>query len=189
MGPIKVRFPSVLPLAKFRHTEVRVFTNVNSFIQLWLTSTQFGESKQNCCKTFIYLLTTCSFIDIVINKVSKLRSITELKGTVPRDFRLHVFLMNQFPPSPWVRIPLEPFRIFFENFWRYSQLKVETCCFHLKNSISDSVPHFFINGKRTERVHGTCNAYSLMAHWCMGPHLIGNAGPEFKKLDSVKFFK
>ncbi len=25
-----------------------------------------------------------------------------LKGTVPRDFRLLVFFMNQFPPSPWV---------------------------------------------------------------------------------------
>ncbi len=24
------------------------------------------------------------------------------KGTVPWDFRLHVFFMNQFPPSPWV---------------------------------------------------------------------------------------
>ncbi len=24
------------------------------------------------------------------------------KGTVPRDFRLLVFFMNQFPPSPWV---------------------------------------------------------------------------------------
>jgi hypothetical protein len=25
-----------------------------------------------------------------------------LKGTVPRDFRLLFFFMNQFPPSPWV---------------------------------------------------------------------------------------
>ncbi len=26
----------------------------------------------------------------------------KLKGTVSRDFRLLVFFMNQFPPSPWV---------------------------------------------------------------------------------------
>jgi hypothetical protein len=26
----------------------------------------------------------------------------KFKGTVPRDFWLQVFLMNQFPPSPWI---------------------------------------------------------------------------------------
>jgi hypothetical protein len=34
-----------------------------------------------------------------------------LKGTVPRDFRLQVFFMNQFPQAP-------------ENLQIYSQLKV-----------------------------------------------------------------
>jgi hypothetical protein len=33
------------------------------------------------------------------------------KGTVPRDFRLLVFFMNPFPPSP-LSIPLGPFQIF-----------------------------------------------------------------------------
>ncbi len=27
---------------------------------------------------------------------------SSFKGTVPRDFLLQVFFMNQFPPSPWV---------------------------------------------------------------------------------------
>ncbi len=37
-----------------------------------------------------------------------------LKGTVSRDFRLQVFFMNQFPPSPWVRVShLGSFNFFF----------------------------------------------------------------------------
>ncbi len=35
-----------------------------------------------------------------------------LKGTVSRDFRLLVFFMNQFPPSPWASIPLGLFQNF-----------------------------------------------------------------------------
>ncbi len=35
-----------------------------------------------------------------------------LKGTVPQDFRLLVFLMIKFPPSTWVYVPLRPFQIF-----------------------------------------------------------------------------
>ncbi len=43
-----------------------------------------------------------------------------LKGTVPQDFRLQVYFMNQFPLSPWVYH-------FFEN----SQIKVhDRCCWH-----------------------------------------------------------
>jgi hypothetical protein len=34
-----------------------------------------------------------------------------LKGTVSRDFRLHVFFMNQFTPKP-LRIPIGPFLTF-----------------------------------------------------------------------------
>jgi hypothetical protein len=31
-----------------------------------------------------------------------LKIVLQCKGTVSRDFRLLVFFMNQFPPSPWV---------------------------------------------------------------------------------------
>jgi hypothetical protein len=34
-----------------------------------------------------------------------------IKGTVPRDFRLLVFFMNQFPPSTWV-YPYGHFKFF-----------------------------------------------------------------------------
>ncbi len=39
--------------------------------------------------------------------------VPKLTGTVPRDFRLQVFYMNQFPPSPdyTIRVVLN----FFEN--------------------------------------------------------------------------
>ncbi len=45
-----------------------------------------------------------------------------IKGTVSRDFRLLVFFMNQFLPSPWVYY-LGRFE-FFRNSRRYSKLKV-----------------------------------------------------------------
>jgi hypothetical protein len=44
-----------------------------------------------------------------------------IKGTVPRDFQLEVYSVKQFPPSP-VQF------FFFENSWRYSQLKVRHWC-------------------------------------------------------------
>ncbi len=46
-----------------------------------------------------------------------------LKGTVPRDFRLLFFFMNQFPPSPH-EYTNRAVSNFFENSRRYSQLKV-----------------------------------------------------------------
>ncbi len=48
------------------------------------------------------------------------------KGTVPRDFRLLVFFMNQLPPSPWAY--RRAVSNFFENTRRYSQLKVDHLC-------------------------------------------------------------
>ncbi len=45
-----------------------------------------------------------------------------VKGTVPQDFRLHVFFMNQFPQAP--EYPNRAILNFFENWRRYSQLKV-----------------------------------------------------------------
>jgi hypothetical protein len=48
------------------------------------------------------------------------------KGTVSRDFRLLVFFMNQLPTP--LSIPLGPFRMFFENSWRYLQLMVHHRC-------------------------------------------------------------
>jgi hypothetical protein len=44
----------------------------------------------------------------------------QVKGKVPRDFRLQVFC-ESVSPKP-LSIPLEPFRNFFENSRRYSQL-------------------------------------------------------------------
>ena len=46
-----------------------------------------------------------------------------IKGTVPWDFWLQVFFMNQFPPSPCVS-HIRAVKNFFENSRRYSQLKV-----------------------------------------------------------------
>ncbi len=51
-----------------------------------------------------------------------------LKGTVPRDFRLQIFFLNQFPPSPWVYCTIRVVSDFFENSRRYSQLKVHQWC-------------------------------------------------------------
>ncbi len=45
-----------------------------------------------------------------------------VKGTVPRDFRLLVFYMNQFLPTPWVYCTIRAVSNFFENSRRYSQL-------------------------------------------------------------------
>jgi hypothetical protein len=53
-------------------------------------------------------------------------TIMRLKGTVSRDFRLLVFFMNQFPPSPLYTI--RAVSNFFENLRRYSQLKVHHRC-------------------------------------------------------------
>jgi hypothetical protein len=48
------------------------------------------------------------------------------KGTVSRDFRLLVFFMNQFPQVP--EYTIRAVSNFFENSWRYSQLKVHHRC-------------------------------------------------------------
>ncbi len=48
------------------------------------------------------------------------------RGTVPRDFLLLVFFMNQFPKTPEYNVSN-----FFKNSRRYSQLKVHhRCCWH-----------------------------------------------------------
>ncbi len=65
--------------------------------------------KKIICTNF---MTSFSFVGTILtNKrnptvnrsgTSMLRRQRMLKGTVSRDFRLLVFFMNQFPPSPWV---------------------------------------------------------------------------------------
>jgi hypothetical protein len=45
-----------------------------------------------------------------------------VKGTVPQDLGFQVFYMYQFPPSP--DFTMRVISNFFENSWRYSQLKV-----------------------------------------------------------------
>jgi hypothetical protein len=50
-----------------------------------------------------------------------------VKGTVPRDFRLLVFFMNQFPPSPEYTIKAVS-NFFNKNLWRCSQLKMHHRC-------------------------------------------------------------
>ncbi len=58
------------------------------------------------------------------------------KGTVPRDFQLLAFFMDQFPPSPWApEYTIRADSNFFKNSRRYSQqysqLKVHhRCCWH-----------------------------------------------------------
>ncbi len=49
-----------------------------------------------------------------------------VKETVPRDFDFRFFVMNQFPPSPW--ISLRAASNFFESLRRYSQIKVHYRC-------------------------------------------------------------
>ncbi len=44
------------------------------------------------------------------------------KGTVSRDFLLQIFFMNHLPPSPENNTRV--ISNFFENMWRYSQVKV-----------------------------------------------------------------
>ncbi len=53
---------------------------------------------------------------------------SELKGTVPRDFRLGFFFMNQFPPRTWVYHYVTAISNFLENLRRYSRLKVHHRC-------------------------------------------------------------
>ncbi len=52
--------------------------------------------------------------------------ISHRKGTVSRDFLLLVFFINQFPPAS--EHPIWTVSNFFENSWRYSQLKVDHRC-------------------------------------------------------------
>ncbi len=61
------------------------------------------------------------------NRWTCVRSLAQhLKGTVPRDFWLLVFYMDQFPPSLWL---YHKGRLkFFRKFRRYSQLKVHYRC-------------------------------------------------------------
>ncbi len=54
--------------------------------------------------------------------VSSLRIVFVFKGLVPRDFRLQVFFMNQFPQAP--DYPVRADSNLFENSRRYAQLKV-----------------------------------------------------------------
>jgi hypothetical protein len=60
---------------------------------------------------------TCSEITFFQN-IERFLIFLTFKGTVSRDFRLLVFFMNQFPPSPWVYhwVRFEFFRKFAEIF-------------------------------------------------------------------------
>jgi hypothetical protein len=49
-----------------------------------------------------------------------------IKGTVPRDFRLLFFFMNQFPQAPEYKIKANS--NFFKNSQRYLRLKVHHWC-------------------------------------------------------------
>jgi hypothetical protein len=53
-----------------------------------------------------------------------------LKGTVPRDFRLQVFVVNKFSPKPpsTVRYTVRAASNCFQNSQRYSQLKLHHQC-------------------------------------------------------------
>jgi hypothetical protein len=64
----------------------------------------------------IYLKVLSSEMDQAENVPSS------FKGTVPRDFRLQVFFMDQFPPS--LRISRKGNFDFFKHVQGYSQLKV-----------------------------------------------------------------
>ncbi len=54
---------------------------------------------------------------------------SRIKGTVPRDFQLQIFFLNQFPQAP--EYTIRTISNFVKNFRRYSQLKVHhRCCWH-----------------------------------------------------------
>ncbi len=68
-------------------------------------------------------------VEIGNNKIRR-----DIKGTVPRDFRLLVFFMDQFPPQP-LSIPLG----------RYSQLEVHhRCHWHLWQMEKSSIRKILI---------------------------------------------
>ena len=88
MGGIKTKKPShaTVPLRTFDH------------VQLMYSTCYFQED---------YISTVQKNFLEVYNLYSQLLKI--IKGTVPRDFRLLVFFMNQFPQAP--ELPLRPLRI------------------------------------------------------------------------------
>ncbi len=56
----------------------------------------------------------------------------KLKGTVPWDFRLQVFFMNKFPPSPWVGSSYFPRSLCFMWFWFGLEITRMHCCHFTK---------------------------------------------------------
>jgi hypothetical protein len=57
-------------------------------------------------------------INLILQSKNNISWNISFKGTVPRDFRLQVFYMDQFPPSPWLyhKGRFEFFRKFAEIF-------------------------------------------------------------------------
>ncbi len=64
------------------------------------------------------------------------------KGTVSRDFLLLVFFLNQFPPSLWLYH--RAISNFFENSWRYSQLKVCHRCQRHRWQMEKTFKHHWV---------------------------------------------
>jgi hypothetical protein len=76
--------------------------------------------------SFTFLPKTLVILDIQLTVNLLTLHYLQIQGTVSRDFRLPVFLMNQFHPSP--RLSMRTDSNFFENSRRYSQLKVHHRC-------------------------------------------------------------
>ncbi len=64
------------------------------FQSFWVISIQ----NKKCVRTLYYL----HDIESPRNAYYSITLLIWLKGTVPQDFQLQIFFMNQFPPSPWV---------------------------------------------------------------------------------------
>ncbi len=95
----------------------------------------------------------------------------DLKGTMSWDFRLLVFFMNQFPPSP--QVYLEGHFKIFENSQRYSQLivvelySVPLWPTHLFLDLGSGTFPFFSTQLLPFRSHRfILRAYSLNKHVC-----------------------
>ncbi len=60
-----------------------------------------AKQPQAFCAVRQYIVPCCILLQCAVLCYSWQYSTTLLKGTVSRDFRLLVFFMKQFPPSPW----------------------------------------------------------------------------------------
>ncbi len=107
---------------------------------IWLMKTKTCTPKGNPSASFIvnakqYTAFILMHLLLCVCCTAPLSSIQCLfKGTVSREFLLLFFFMNQFPPSPWL-YTIRAVRNFFENSWRYLQVKVQANGKNLQSEI------------------------------------------------------